>query len=464
MATSSSPLPRYALAAAQARFATLNLNNPFSRHRDILLFHLPLILPYLSKKDLWCCCTLNHTWGRAAKQVLWSYPIFGGDTTTSLNDFRTFLQCIEFARDDTLALIRVIDVADVEETMYDTIEGTWLRTIVTRCPNLHALILRKAEFLNSRAVRFAGVASNRSVQYLDASFCRNLTEVTIKQLANLFPSLKTLKFDQTSGINDASVSQLVYSCDEVQHLSLGSARNLTDTGLYAIAKFCKIRLRSIDITSNVKITDAGILAIARFCIHLERLTLTSCVLLTDVCITGIAKATARTLTHLDITNCKGLRLDLPVLYTLANSCHKLDNLALSFSTLNRDHTHSKMVLEVFHEFRSLRHLILHDIPEHTPIKFVADLVHQMENGALKQITLYRDYYTSDFIMGGYTDLRQTASPVRTMVGSASAMMVYRSPDVTSREVEKFNESMKGKVVVRLLEKKELLPTVAAEQW
>ncbi|RUS23045.1 hypothetical protein BC937DRAFT_93000 [Endogone sp. FLAS-F59071] len=450
---------------AQARFSTINLNNPFRFHSDILVFHLPLIFRHLSKRDLFHCCVVNHAWSNAARLTLWSYPIFGGENNTALKAFRSFLECLQSVSQETRALVRVVNVSGVEETMYDTIDETWLHTIITRCPFAHSLVFRKAEFLNSRAVRLASAASNRSVELLDVSYCRNLTEVTVKQLANLFPSLKTLKLDQTSGINDSSISQLVYTCDEVQHLSLASARNLTDTGLYAIAKFCKIRLRSLDITSNVRITDAGILTIAKFCIHLEHLTLSSCVLLTDAGIAGIAKATARTLTQLDITKCKGLRLELPVIYAIAENCHRLDTFALSFSPLNRDKTHSKMILEVFHEFKSLRHLILHDIPEHTPIKFVVDLVRQMENGALRMITLYRDYYTSDFILGGYADVRPSLPSPRSPGGSLSSTIVlYRSPDVTSKEVERFNKEMKGSVIVRLLENKELLPTVAADDW
>ncbi|CAG8544463.1 4786_t:CDS:2, partial [Acaulospora colombiana] len=119
------------------------------------------VLRFLSQKDLWTCSLVNKTWNQLAKSELWRQPKFGTGSSTSIQSFRQFLKTLENAGGETKSLIKVMDVSQVQESLYETIDDNWLTMILQNCPHLRSLIIRDTSFLTTTSNMITNDSADR---------------------------------------------------------------------------------------------------------------------------------------------------------------------------------------------------------------------------------------------------------------------------------------------------------------
>jgi len=322
------------------------------------------VFNYVRPRDLFNCALVNVEWNQYTTIKLWQSPEFGNDSKTALLSFQSFLGILlNTAREQTRLCVINIDVSEIQETLYDTVDENWLGIVVLRCPNLRELIIRDVSFLSTIQIRKLCnmKASNNFVEKLDLTGAKDITESTMKTLVQNFPELKHIILDNCSGVTDGSISQVAYSCHNLEYVNLANSRtSLTNVGIFALAKFGKQKLRGIDLTASMKVTDDAILAISTHCIKLVSINFSHCALITIQGLEKLVGCNKNTLEQLIIHNMKSIpSLTYPFFDLLANYCPQLKTLSFTFTSITD--IQINLLIEIFENFKNLRKLIFYDV-------------------------------------------------------------------------------------------------------
>ncbi|KAH8556750.1 hypothetical protein BGW37DRAFT_417955, partial [Umbelopsis sp. PMI_123] len=245
------------------------MRNPFTRISAMTVATFVLVLPYLRNRELFKCALLNQEISSQANAIIWKKPDFNSQSHSPLHSFNTFLKCLPILRKSTSKYIHEIDLALIEETLYDSVPEDWFDSIVRHCSELQVLRVPKARFLSTATIRkIHPYATLPKLHTLDLSHCDHVNEKVLKRLADLALNLRSLKLTHISGLSDAALSELVYTCHNLTSMDISYAKSLTNTSLYSVAKFCTIRLRELDLSHNERISDDGLKIVAKYNIHL----------------------------------------------------------------------------------------------------------------------------------------------------------------------------------------------------
>ncbi|RHZ79563.1 hypothetical protein Glove_144g71 [Diversispora epigaea] len=405
---------------------------------------LDLVFNYLSKRDLCACSLVNKTWSQHATSKLWYQPEFDNGNSTSFQTFQNFLKIlIKVASEQTKTLIQIIDINQVKESLYETLNDNWLTLIIQHCPNLRSLIIRDSSCLTTMSIRKLITnfkQTHDSLQYLNLENSKNITENLLKSFIQKFPKLLAINLNNCSGVSDSSISQISYFCHDLNTIELSNASSrITDVSFYAISKFGKNKLRKLNFSSMSKITDNSIKSISNHCKNLEVVNFSNCQLVTSIGLANLLMANKNTLKELWIHNMKGipwLTKDLWELITI--KCSKLELFSINFNTITSSSTCSSsftkdLILYYFSQFKKLKKLILYNISEDSSSKFLQNLIESFgigdKNSAitnyssnnnnksthsigsnksiLEEVLIYRVRYECDFILGGYAETKNS---------------------------------------------------------
>ncbi|KAF8929634.1 Dynein regulatory complex subunit 6 [Dissophora ornata] len=341
----------------------------------------------------------------------------------------------------TLALVNhEANMSQVEETLYGTLPDDWLLTLLQNAPKLHTLCLSgkktSSPFVQGQTFRKLAKASlvHAGMENLDLSECTDIQEPTLKSLATFFPNLVSLNLSRTSGVTDTAVALIVDRCQYLETINLSYCRQLTDLGLFSVAKFCRRNLRVLNLTGNLKMTNASLLAVAKHCPQIQKLYLAECNQITDSAVEWIARSCSSTsLKELELHRCDRIMFGLPLLGLLAHKCNVLERLTLTYKQINSQRDDLKLVMEAFRDFHGLRTIDIYEVPEHSPALFFWDLAFQACRGKLDTINLYRGSFASDYLLGNY------------------AVAYEQDQNISDQTVRKFNDRRIGahKAVVNI---------------
>ncbi|KAI8575129.1 hypothetical protein K450DRAFT_263203 [Umbelopsis ramanniana AG] len=378
------------------------LRNPFMKMSAMTVATLILVMPNLRNRELYKCALLNREISSLANAILWKKPDFDSQSHSPLHCFNKFLNCLLILRPSMPKYIHEIDLALIEETLYEYVSEDWFDTIVRHCSELQVLRVPKARFLSAATIRkIHPYATLPKLHTLDLSHCDHVNEKVLKRLADLALNLRSLKLTHISGLSDAALSELVYTCHNLSSMDISYAKSLTNASLYSVAKFCTIRLRELDLSHNERISDDGLKIVAKYNIHLTYLNLCHISKITDVGINMIIKNTSRNLKLLHLYGCKGHKDPMTTMKLIASECQALQSLTISWQMVKDN-------IGVFKDFKApLVHLTINKIPEHTPMKVLEQLVDLFRGTRLRVITFTRDWYSSDFVWGTYATVKSS---------------------------------------------------------
>ena len=155
-----------------------------------------------------------------------------------------------------------------------------------------------------------------SLQSVDLSYCRKLTDKGLVVLAEGCPDLRALRLAGcrfvSSGslqalskncpdleelclhgcvnVNDDGLSDLVTGCRRITSLDLNKCVNVGDRGVASISEASASSLRTLKILDCYKVGDESVLSLARFCARLETLVIGGCRNVTDESILSLANS------------------------------------------------------------------------------------------------------------------------------------------------------------------------------
>ncbi|KAF9919402.1 hypothetical protein BX616_000013 [Lobosporangium transversale] len=380
---------------------------------------------------------------RVVRPVLWTDPqLCNSSIYTPLQCFQALLSLFKAKAilPETTQMIHRLDISSVEETLYSTLPDDWLLILLSNTPNLHTLCLSGkktgSSFVQSHAFRKlerAGLV-HRGMENLDLSECTDIREPTLKSFVHLFPNLVSLNLSKTSGVTDTAVALIVDRCQYLKTINLSYCRQVTDLGLLSVAKFCRLNLRSLNLTGNLKITNTSLMVVAKNCPKIQKLFLGECSQVTDAAMEWIAQSNSSdSLKELELHRCDRVLFGLPLLELLARKCIVLERLTITYNQINSRRDDLKLVMEAFRDFHQLQIIDIFDVPEHSPALFFWDLAFKGSRGQLKVINLHRGMFVTDYILGNY------------------AVAFEHDQNISDQTVRKFNDQRNGarKAIINL---------------
>lgn len=124
------------------------------------------------------------------------------------------------------------------------------------------------------------VASLRQLTHLNLSGCIQTKADTIAEVLRSCSKLQTLKLASLNCVND-SLLALIGQHPSIKHVILDSCHNITDQGLYHLARGRNTHLTTLHLAYCERLTDKGMEVLAQCCPNLLDLNLYSVRLITD---------------------------------------------------------------------------------------------------------------------------------------------------------------------------------------
>lgn len=189
-----------------------------------------------------------------------------------------------------------IDDKDVQELLQSsTIALTHLNLSLCKISDLCLTCLGNPDNIGTRL----------SLATLELQGCRALTDVGVRSIAHC-SHLRGLDLSWCHNITDASVAEIAKNCTELQTLTLLGCVKISNPGLEAIASN-NACLRSLKISDCVLISDEGLMCVANKCKQLQEIHMSRCVLATEAAISGIIDGCSR-LSCFEVYGCHNLSL------------------------------------------------------------------------------------------------------------------------------------------------------------
>ncbi|PWA95553.1 RNI-like superfamily protein [Artemisia annua] len=175
--------------------------------------------------------------------------------------------------------------------------------LVKNCKHIVDLNLSGCKGISDKGLQM--VADNyRHLESLDITRCIKITDGGLQHVMVKCSGLKSLNLYALSSFTDEAYKKISLLA-HLEFLDLCGAQNLSDEGLFCIAK-CK-NIRTLNLTWCVRVTDVGVIAIAEGCTSLEYLSLFGTVGVTDKCLEALSKSCSNTITTLDVNGCIGIK-------------------------------------------------------------------------------------------------------------------------------------------------------------
>ncbi|KAF2101358.1 F-box/LRR repeat-containing protein 2 [Rhizodiscina lignyota] len=112
----------------------------------------------------------------------------------------------------------------------------------------------------------------RKLKHLDLTRCRNLTDTGLKALAYNVPEMEGLQLSKLTGITDAPLLELLPTMPKLTHLDLEELEDLTNEPITCLANSsCAPWLKHLSISYCENIGDAGMLPLVKNAVRLESL-------------------------------------------------------------------------------------------------------------------------------------------------------------------------------------------------
>ncbi|KAI9485847.1 MAG: hypothetical protein EXX96DRAFT_546714 [Benjaminiella poitrasii] len=266
--------------------ALIENTNPYTINRIIHQYTLqkqskfykvfPLIKYNLEPNDLLTCALLNSSFNEIVSDIIWKEPNFDkfAYIHNSLYIFNKFLSRLHSLRKSTASKIIKIDLSKIEESLYDRVNPHFFKLLVQYCSEgLQLLDLSNAEYFTSRSLSFTQSMILPNVAYLNLSYCPNVNDDMLIEIARLCPQLKQVRLDGLIKHKGRGLAALAAKCEQLESVSVQDNTFLQDEAVVALAKLRHIRLIELDLKGCTKVTSVGFDFLARYAAHLKYLSL-----------------------------------------------------------------------------------------------------------------------------------------------------------------------------------------------
>ncbi|XP_028056412.1 F-box protein At3g58530 isoform X2 [Camellia sinensis] len=151
------------------------------------------------------------------------------------------------------------------------------------------------------------VKNCKRIVNLNLSGCKNITDKSLQLLADNYQYLESLNLTRCIKITDGGLCQILLKCSSLQSLNLYALSSFTDEAYKKISILANLRF--LDLCGSQNLTNEGLYCIAK-CKNLASLNLTclfGIIGVTDKCLEALSRFCSNTLTTLDVNGCIGIK-------------------------------------------------------------------------------------------------------------------------------------------------------------
>lgn len=159
---------------------------------------------------------------------------------------------------------------------------------------------------------------------LQLAGCRLITDTALQSLSQNCHSLKELGLQGCTSITDFGISELVKGCKKIKLLDISKCSNVGDEGVSKVAKACSSNLRTLKLLDCYKVKDESMIALATHCKNLETLVISGCRDISDEAMKSLASACGNSLKNLRMDWC--LNISDSALSCILTQCRSLEAL------------------------------------------------------------------------------------------------------------------------------------------
>ncbi|KAG7388384.1 hypothetical protein PHYPSEUDO_012592 [Phytophthora pseudosyringae] len=190
--------------------------------------------------------------------------------------------------------------------------------------------------LTDAALEAIGANHSQSLEQINFSYCRQISERGVEALVQRCGNLRSIKLKGSPAVTSSAVVCIAESCLKLDTLLVGGAKNLTDNCLLSLGDHSSL-LTSLDISRSNPfgfgrggITDKALKYLVSRCPRLEHLTLCGQGRLTRLVLSSLATSCPE-LETLDIGGCHGIISDPIALGAELKRMRGLHELSVAFT-------------------------------------------------------------------------------------------------------------------------------------
>ncbi|KAI9323086.1 hypothetical protein BX666DRAFT_1883206 [Dichotomocladium elegans] len=414
---------------------------------------LRLVAPYLDVATLSHCILLNRHLDSQLSRELWRAPNFrGGYLHSPLRLLNRFIDVLPRLRPQTQALISILDLSEIEPTLYENVRPHLFEYLTHYTPQLQILKLVKTSFFSIESIT-PHTRTLPHLRVLDLSFCDFITDELLVALAPRLPSLEYLRLDSLGACagGERGIAAFADHCGRLRSVSIRYNETIEDGALAALGKFGRLGIKEVDLTGCTRITHRGLDAMARFNINMSYLSLARTNCLPETACMFMATRSARYLRHLDLGYCRSIeQCPEPIAKILASdkAVPALESLAIPLAVAEA------FVAQGIPSSSPVFRLCVHDVRASTTLALVLDLHHVFP--ALKLLTVTQD--SPDAYLSFFDD----DDDVTFFADETPSKSLLNTP-ITAESVQQFNSSQNS-ILVRLTNDRETIEGLTIHHW
>ena len=165
-------------------------------------------------------------------------------------------------------------------------DGVGIECVTRSYPGLERITINKQLWRHIDDEDIEVIANNcRQLKQIDIANCGQITSVST--LVRKCEELTHIKARGCYQLTDDSMKDIANNCSELKHLDVAYCNEITDIGVVSIVDNCPT-LTAINVSGCNRITDSAILAIADECPNLTTLSLADCIRVTDPAVEKLA--------------------------------------------------------------------------------------------------------------------------------------------------------------------------------
>ncbi|KAI9497464.1 hypothetical protein BDB00DRAFT_723520, partial [Zychaea mexicana] len=248
------------------------------------------ILKYLSHpSDLSSCALSCKSWSLHAVELLWYKPNFVRSSA-----WVSFCNVLEQANRPKLLFPYTSFIRRINLSLLATHVQDAHLTSLHECERLERVTLTGCSNLTDDGITgFLGNKVRRCLVSMDLGDVTNVTDVSIKRIAEICPNLQGLNLSMCKdgprrfeSITDEGVVMLSESCVGLRRIKLNNCVKVSDPSVVSLAKHCPALLE-IDLM-NCEITNKSLLEVFKYSGELREFRLNNCTEITDSAFTESA--------------------------------------------------------------------------------------------------------------------------------------------------------------------------------
>ncbi|KAJ3169335.1 hypothetical protein HK101_011492 [Irineochytrium annulatum] len=352
---------------------------------------------------------------------VYACPKFGNRNFSPLRSYSLFLSSISGGNGFAMFVTR-LDLRAVEESLYESLDDSWLAIILRKCSKLEYLTLSGCSFLTDRSVNrihspppnpdLGPFTTHASLRHLDLSHT-DISPNSLIMILRSTPTVRSLDLSRSRSLNDASLIAASELLVDLEELRLDSPPTSVTPKLLSSLVFPN--LKSLSISDCPSATDDVVsrLVTTERHRHLASLSLTTCPV-TRLSLVSISTIPATPpLTHLSLRRPPRRLPSIPDLSSLfAALAPTLRHLAIPYPTFIAPHHQLKF--ELAPAFRllagNLETLTLGSLDDRAPHHVIRSIAAEWVP-SLRGVRLIRDGYESDWNKGFYANVEKGALSV-----------------------------------------------------